>query len=115
MNRNFMTVTLLVFTLIFSMLTAEAYAREYGKTEGHYEGLDNRFSHKARFVLQNQEELGLSDKQVKEIRDLVLKARKDLVTKEAEIEVLAWPAPNGACSLSLRVVKPDNPLYWRKE
>ena len=41
------------------------------------------------FLLKNKEELGLSDKQVGKIKDLKVNTKKNLIRKNAEIEILA--------------------------
>ena len=65
------------------------YAYDCKKTKGHKKDFGGKVFHKAHFLLKSKEELGLSDKQVKKIKDLKLEAKKDLITKKAEIEVLA--------------------------
>ncbi len=44
---------------------------------------------KAMIMLSKQDELGLSDDQVKQIKDLKHKVMKDMIRKDAEIDVLA--------------------------
>ena len=53
------------------------------------DGLEEQFYHKAHFLLDNGEELGLSDDQINQIKELKLSTKKALITKDAEIEVLA--------------------------
>ncbi len=52
-------------------------------------GFEGKFCHKARFILENEEELGLTEEQVKKIGDLQLQTKKSLIGKDAEIEALA--------------------------
>lgn len=59
-----------------------AYDQNYG-----WDSKD-MFSKKAMFILSNQDELGLSDAQVEEINNLKLGVKKDMIKKEADIEVL---------------------------
>ncbi|GAG18917.1 unnamed protein product [marine sediment metagenome] len=67
----------------------EAWASCSRKTKGCYKGLGKKFFFKTHMVLKNQDELGLSDKQVKEIKDLKMKTKKDLIRKKAEIDLVA--------------------------
>ena len=94
MKKKLAVVTLVIFALIFNLMVLEVYARECGKMKGHQMkghswNLEEKFSHKAGFILKNKEELGLSDKQVKKIKDLKIKTKKNLIEKKAEIDLLA--------------------------
>lgn len=71
-------------------MALEADAEGHGKGKGcHHKGLEGKFARKAHMILKNKEELGLSDKQVAKIKDLKIKVKKDLIRKNAEIEILA--------------------------
>ncbi len=89
MSKKFVGSVLVVFVLVFGILTLEAYARDSGKTEKHHGDFEKKFSYKARFILENKKELGLSDEQVKKIKDLKIKTKKDLIRKKAELDILA--------------------------
>ena len=52
-------------------------------------GLDEMLFHKAHFILTNQQEIGLSEDQVKTIKSLKLETKKSLLRQNVEIEVLA--------------------------
>jgi hypothetical protein len=52
-------------------------------------GLDEMLFHKAHFILMNQQEIGLSEDQVKTIKSLKLETKKSLLRQDVEIEVLA--------------------------
>ena len=95
MNKKFMGVALVVFALFFSVLAAGVYARDYGKTKGHGWDIKEKFSKKAHFFLKNQEELELSDEQIEKIKDLKIKAQKDIIRKNAELEILALDLKSG--------------------
>lgn len=95
MNKKFMGTVLVVFTLIFSVLAVEAYARDYGKTKGRHWDLEEKFLKKAHFFLKNQEELELSDEQIEKIKDLKIKTQKDIIRKDAELEILALDLQSG--------------------
>ncbi|NQU94853.1 MAG: Spy/CpxP family protein refolding chaperone [Candidatus Omnitrophica bacterium] len=87
MSKKRVLVAFLVLTLVFSGAAIETYAKGMG---GHgKKGLKEKFSCKAHMILVNKEELGLSDNQVKKIKDLKLKTKKDVIRKKAEIDILA--------------------------
>ena len=52
-------------------------------------GLEEKIFHKAHFYKSNADALGLSEEQVDKIKSLKSEAKKDLIMKKAEIEVLA--------------------------
>ncbi len=101
MKRKYIAITSLMLILILSYLVPAVHACEGKKTKGHQyaydckktkgyqKDFDGKVFHKAYFLLKNKEELGLSDEQVKEIKDLKLKVKKDSITRKAEIETLA--------------------------
>ena len=85
---------LIVFMLVvcFALLTTDLYA-EHGMMQGKMKGSHGDFSDKvckkAMMILKNQEELGLSDEQVKKIKGLKVSTRKDLIRKKADIDIVA--------------------------
>jgi len=52
-------------------------------------GMDEMLFHKFHMILENAKELGLSAQQIESIKSLKLKTKKDLITKEAEIDLVA--------------------------
>ncbi|MBU1061454.1 MAG: hypothetical protein KJ957_02085 [Candidatus Omnitrophica bacterium] len=89
MKRKIVSTALVVFVLFFGILAIESYARSCEKMEGYHGDLEGKFSHKAYFILKGQEELGLSDEQVVKIKDLKIETKKELIRKEAELDILA--------------------------
>ncbi|MFH0763338.1 MAG: Spy/CpxP family protein refolding chaperone [Candidatus Omnitrophota bacterium] len=87
MNRKFMGAAAVVFALIFGILAVGAYAGDYGKTKGDRYDLEGKFSKKAEFLLKNQEELKLSDEQAAKIKDLELNTQKEIISKDAQLEI----------------------------
>lgn len=94
MSKKIIGTVLVIFALIFSISTAEVYARDCWKKEGYW-SLEGKFSRKAHFILKNKEELGLSDKQIEKIKDLKIKTKKDLIRKNAELEILTLDVKSG--------------------
>jgi Spy/CpxP family protein refolding chaperone len=61
----------------------------FSKEDGDKGGLDHTFFHKAHFILDHADELGLSEKQTEEIKNLKVDTKKNLIRQEAEIDILA--------------------------
>lgn len=82
--------------LILALLTAPMAWANYGSCgkcdsgKGHQDwGLDEKFFHKAEFILSNEKAIGLSEDQVQSIETQKLEFKKMLITREAEIEIAA--------------------------
>ena len=91
MRKKLKVALVLVPVLVLALSVPLGYAREYGKQGGHcgyHKGLEQKFFHKAHFILKNQGELDLSDKQIEEIRALKLETKKELIMRKAEIETI---------------------------
>ncbi len=86
MKKRIVIVSLLVIGLALSVASIGAYADGHGKDEI---SLEDKFYCKAMVMLKNEEELGLSEKQVETIKKLKIDTKKDLIRKNAEIDVLA--------------------------
>ncbi|UCG35279.1 MAG: hypothetical protein JSW17_00325 [Candidatus Omnitrophota bacterium] len=85
-----------VMTIGLSAALADTHGRGYEgmKKEYHHkeykpQDLKDKFFFKAMHILKNKEELGLSSRQVDKIKDLKLTTKKDLIRKDAEVEILA--------------------------
>ena len=85
MRKGFIVVMCL---LCFGILTSGAYA-ESGKMKDMSGDMEGQFCQKAMMIVKNQEELGLSDDQAKQIKDLKMATKKDMIRKKAEIDVIA--------------------------
>jgi len=87
MYKKALVVAVLV---CFGLLAANVYAEAgHGKAKCGKWDFEKKFSHKAGWILKSQEDLGLSDEQVKKIKDLKYETQKDLIRKKAEIEIIA--------------------------
>ena len=89
MSRKTVLAALLVLALVLSVTVLDAYAYGDKGAKGHRKGLAEKFFFKVHMILKNRDELGLSDKQAKDIKDLKIKTKKDLIRKKAEIDILA--------------------------
>ena len=89
MNKKVVIASLLAVALMLNVTAFEAWAYGEGKGKKCYKGLEKKFFYKAHMILKNRDELGLSDKQVKKIKDLKIETKKDLIRKNAEIDIVA--------------------------
>ena len=80
----------LVFVVSLALMASYAYAEGEGrwKAKGHHWDFEKKVVHKAMLLIKNQEELGLTDEQVKKIKDLKIATKKDVIKKKADIEIL---------------------------
>ena len=81
----------LILFLLFAPLGAEAnhgYDGHQGHKGYHDESLKDQFFDQARFLLFSQEDLGLSEDQVKQIWKAKMDAKKQAIRQDAEIEIL---------------------------
>lgn len=85
MKAKAILAVILMLGLVLGGLAAEGHAFDFGKKKS--EGLEDKFCKKAGFLLSNEEELGLSDDQVKKIKDLKLKTKKDLIKMDADVKI----------------------------
>ena len=88
MNRKLIIFPLIVLFLIFSCVPQMAKADGGKKKGGYHKGLDDKIFYKAKAMLKNQEELGLSDKQIDKIKELKTAVKKELITRGAEIDLI---------------------------
>ena len=90
MKVRFGAIALLII-LVAAFCTTTCYAdygSKYCKKTKRYEGLEEKLFYKAHFILKNEEELGLSEKQVDQIRKLKIDTKKDLINKQAQIDLI---------------------------
>ena len=112
MEKRFFVAAVLCMGLALNLVALDAYAEGYGKGKGHHFDLEDKFSKKAHFILKNKEELGLSDKQIEQVKDLKIKTKKDLISKKAELEILGldieaamWNDPLDANAVNKQIDK----------
>ena len=86
MNRKNIISGLAIAALVVCMSSATAFAGGWGKGGMcRKDGLDDKIYYKAKFMLMNEEELDLSDKQVDTIKDIKMATKREMVKKKAEI------------------------------
>tara|TARA_B100000315_G_C14311680_1_gene466665 strand:+ start:224 stop:679 length:456 start_codon:yes stop_codon:yes gene_type:complete len=86
MNKKFVVIVFSILFLLTSMCLIDAYGD--GTTKKHKKGLEKKVLWKAHFFLKNQDELKLSDEQMRQIKDLKVSVKKDLVKRKAEIDLI---------------------------
>lgn len=86
MRKQILAALFLVFFSLFAI--SAVYAGDHGKSSGCDKSLDGKILYKAHFFISNQEELALSDDQVKKIKDIKMAVKKDVIKRDAEIEML---------------------------
>ncbi|MBU4342461.1 MAG: Spy/CpxP family protein refolding chaperone [Candidatus Omnitrophica bacterium] len=78
----------LLLVVSFGLMASYVYAGgcEKGKSDKH--NMEDKVFHKAMMLIKNQEELGLTDEQIKKVKDLKIATKKDVIKKKADIEIL---------------------------
>ena len=87
MKMKFLAVAALAIALVVGIGVASAFADGGYKGKGGH-GLDDKFYMKAKMALSHQDDLGLSDDQVKKIKDLKHKIKKDVIRADADVEII---------------------------
>jgi len=80
--------SLLVFVCLLTFGAADAYAKWEHGSKGKKQDLEHKFYKKAYMCLENADEIGLSDDQVEKLKDLKHATKKDMIQKNADIEIL---------------------------
>lgn len=88
MSKKIAISAFLAFALVLSLTAFKAYAYDGGKKEGFHKGLEKKFFYKAQLILKNKDKLGLADKQLKKIKSLNIKTKKDVIRKDAELSII---------------------------
>lgn len=89
MKKKMATSMILVFLLMVGFAAANTYAFDSrGKGKMEKMDLEEKFFHKAHLILSCQEEIGLAEEQAKKVKELKTNTKKDLIRKNAEIEIL---------------------------
>jgi len=87
-NKKILIFGVLALMVILGSVASKADACKYEKGNSYKWSLKDKFFKKAHFILGSKEDLQLSDKQAAKVKDLKLKTKKDLIMKDAEIEVV---------------------------
>jgi Spy/CpxP family protein refolding chaperone len=81
---------LMILVVCLCATTAHAdLASSYGKKIAGYSGFEGKFFYKTHFILNNEDELKLTEEQVKEIRTLKTSVQKNLINLDAKIDLIS--------------------------
>ena len=84
--------SLLVVVCLLTFGAADAYAKWEHGSKGKKQDLEHKFYKKAYMCLENADALGLSDDQIEELKNLKHGTKKDVIQKNADIEILGLDA-----------------------
>lgn len=87
MRQKFFITAVFIFALTLILGVPQAQACK--SCSYQQKSLKEKFFHKAHHFLKSKEQLGLSDEQVSKIKSVKIDMKKDLIMKDAEIEVIA--------------------------
>jgi len=89
-----LVIGVIVSTVMFTQARAdegscckEMMRGKYGKMEQKM-GLDDMFAYKAHFIMENSDELGITEEQAGKIKALKYGAKKNKIKNDAEVELL---------------------------
>ena len=85
--KKFTIVSLVAFFVI--TMPTLAYTDGDCKKMKHKDNLKKKVFKKAHIIMKNKDELKLSENQITEIKKLKVNAKKDLIRKKAEIDVIS--------------------------
>ncbi len=88
MKKKMGGILLLLACLVIIFTLPMAYAGENHQARQRGHGLEKKILHKLHLVIANQDELNLSDTQVAKSKELKIKIKKDLISRNAEIDVI---------------------------
>ncbi|NQT22406.1 MAG: hypothetical protein HQ579_03090 [Candidatus Omnitrophica bacterium] len=97
MSKRTILVSVLSCLLILGVAMPELCLGYHGGSKGKGD-LESKVSHKAKKILMNKDELGLSADQIKKVNSLNKKVRKDLIKKNAEIDMLKVDIKEQMCA-----------------
>ena len=83
--------SLLVVVCLLTFGIANVYAYPHGSKDKKKD-LESKFYKKAYMCLENADALGLSDDQIEELKNLKHETKKDVIQKNADIEILGLDA-----------------------
>ena len=96
MSSRWMVVTLLGVFLVAAGPGVEASQHaqkchkkggDYSSQKGH-KSLEQKFYKKVHFLMQHQEEIGLSEEQIESVREIKHKLKKDIIARDAEVDTI---------------------------
>jgi len=98
MGKKAIFVSILSFLLILGVAMPELCLGYHGDLKSHKRGFENKISRKAGKILRYKDELGLSADQVTKVKSLKNRVRKDLIRRDAEIDMLKVDIKDQMCA-----------------
>ncbi|MEW6535335.1 MAG: Spy/CpxP family protein refolding chaperone [Candidatus Auribacterota bacterium] len=84
------TVTAAVLFLSTALYAGHGCQKCGGKGDGYgKDSIEDKFFKKVHFIVENQDELGISDEQIAQIKKLKYDTKKAIISAEADIEIAA--------------------------
>ncbi|MFC1576484.1 Spy/CpxP family protein refolding chaperone [Candidatus Omnitrophota bacterium] len=115
MKIKLLLAMLLIAALTFGNVAVEVCSADHGAKGKSCYSLEGKFCKKAKIMLSNKDELGLTDAQVKKVKELKVKTKKDLIKKKAEIDIVAldikaqmWEDPIDTATINKLIDKKYN-------
>jgi len=88
-NKRIALIGIVALVLMFSFSQNAFSKGSCGKKSSHCKSSKSKSACKAYFYIKNSDELGLKDEQIDKLKALGFAAKKDLIKRKAEIEVIA--------------------------
>ncbi|KJJ83435.1 secreted protein [Candidatus Omnitrophus magneticus] len=91
MKKTHLLVLIFIWTMSLGLISPIAQAREGCEkySEGKEPSCEKKFFCKTDKILENKEELSLTDEQIKTIKDMRLSVKKEMIESKAKIDILA--------------------------
>ncbi|MDA9101217.1 hypothetical protein N9K06_00930 [Omnitrophica bacterium] len=92
-DLNLKSISLLIIfilALAVPVYAGHGYAGDYAGCayDGQKSALESKLFHKAHFILENRDEIGLSEEQADQIKAIKLDVKKGVIRQDAEIDVI---------------------------
>ncbi len=81
-----------LISLLFLCSVTQVYAYKHGekgRPYGKKADLSDKFFKKVHIIYKNQEELGVSDEQLTNLKTIKIRQKKELIRKKADIDIIA--------------------------
>ncbi len=86
MKKSFVQSVFLIAAVFLSV--SFAFAGHPGKCRMGKENLSDKYFMKTMFILENSDELALTEDQIQSIKKLKIETKKELIKKEAELDII---------------------------
>ena len=108
MNKKIAVFTFLAVFMMTSIMPCLAQAGDYKGKGGHHKDLEQKINYKAKFMLRNEDELGLSDKQIDEIKAMKYATKREIIKQNAAIDIAKINAKEKLYTDKINVAEMDS-------